>query len=129
MLRPKSLDQGQDQLPRLRRRAKNDATKSGSQKKARKDFLLTLLTCSQKKKIPPESQNLAQEPSEGILGSPLSTQIRDMASSDRFRRSSDRPASKAGTSSVSEQRNPYIVYPSTLCANEAGCTCTSSYGF
>lgn len=31
MLRPKSLDQGQDQLPCLQRRVKNDATKSGSQ--------------------------------------------------------------------------------------------------
>ena len=79
MLRPKSLDQGQDQLPCLRRRVKNDATKSGSQTSGR-----NFLTNS-----PPKSKE---------------SKIRDMASSDRFRRSSDRPASKAGTSGDSEPR-------------------------
>lgn len=83
MLRPKSLDQGQDQLPCLQRRVKNDATKSGSQRKSNvgRNFLTN---------SPPKSKE---------------SKIRDMASSDRFRRSSERPASKAGTSGDSEPRN------------------------
>ena len=88
MLRPKSLDQGQDQLPCLQRRVKNDATKSGSQSLVKgsqtsEGFFLT--------NSPPKSKE---------------SKIRDMASSDRFRRSSDRPASKAGTSADSEPKNP-----------------------